>query len=105
MEVKSQGQWFLLSLEMLLIKWELKKKLVLILSDILYNDYSFEKNQELKGILNEKESELILLNEENLALKEKILMQREGFESSEKEIFQKNEAEQKEDLKNNDDPK
>ena len=78
---------------------------IIILSDILYNDYSFEKNQELKGILNEKESELILLNEENLALKEKILMQREGFESSEKEIFQKNEAEQKEDLKNNDDPK
>lgn len=78
---------------------------IIILSDILYNDYSFEKNQELKGILNEKESELILLNEENLALKEKILMQREGFESSEKEIFQKNEAEQKVDLKNNDDPK
>lgn len=78
---------------------------IIILSDILYNDYSFEKNQELKGILNEKESELILLNEENLALKEEILMQREGFESSEKEIFQKNEAEQKEDLKNNDDPK
>lgn len=78
---------------------------IIILSDILYNDYSFEKNQELKGILNEKESELILLNEENLTLKEKILMQREGFESSEKEIFQKNEAEQKEDLKNNDDPK
>ena len=78
---------------------------IIILSDILYNDYSFEKNQELKEILNEKESELILLNEENLALKEKILMQREGFESSEKEIFQKNEAEQKEDLKNNDDPK
>lgn len=78
---------------------------IIILSDILYNDYSFEKNQELKEILNEKESELILLNEENLALKEKILMQRESFESSEKEIFQKNEAEQKEDLKNNDDPK
>tara|TARA_B100001057_G_scaffold117027_2_gene115608 strand:- start:953 stop:1249 length:297 start_codon:yes stop_codon:yes gene_type:complete len=78
---------------------------IIILSDILYNDYSFEKNQELKGILNEKESELILLNEENLALKEKILIQREGFESSEKEIFQKNEAEQKVDLKNNDDPK
>ena len=78
---------------------------IIILSDILYNDYSFEKNQELKGILNEKESELILLNKENLALKEKILMQREGFESSEKEIFQKNEAEQKVDLKNNDDPK
>ncbi|MBH36596.1 MAG: hypothetical protein CMD89_01560 [Gammaproteobacteria bacterium] len=78
---------------------------IIILSDILYNDYSFEKNQELKGILNEKESELILLNEENLALKEKILMQREGFESGEKEIFQKNEPEQKEDLKNNDDPK
>ena len=78
---------------------------IIILSDILYNDYSFEKNQELKEILNEKESELILLNEENLALKEKILMQRESFESSEKEIFQKNEAEQKVDLKNNDDPK
>ena len=78
---------------------------IIILSDILYNDYSFEKNQELKEILNEKESELILLNEENLALKEKILMQREGFESSEKEIFQKNEAEQKKDLKNNNDPK
>ena len=78
---------------------------IIILSDILYNDYSFEKNQELKGILNEKESELILLNEENLALKEKILMQRESFESSEKEIFQKNEAEQKKDLKNNNDPK
>lgn len=75
---------------------------IIILSDILYNDYSFEKNQELKEILNEKESELILLNEENLALKEKILMQRESFESSEKEIFQKNEAEQKKDLKNND---
>ena len=78
---------------------------IIILSDILYNDYSFEKNQELKEILNEKESELILLNKENLALKEKILMQREGFESSEKEIFQKNEAEQKVDLKNNNDPK
>ncbi|MBA4729560.1 MAG: hypothetical protein ACJ0F8_04070 [Gammaproteobacteria bacterium] len=78
---------------------------IIILSDILYNDYSFEKNQELKEILNEKESELILLNEENLALKEKILMQRESFESSEKEIFQKNEAEQKKDLKNNNDPK
>ena len=78
---------------------------IIILSDILYNDYSFEKNQELKGILNEKESELILLNKENLALKEKILMQRESFESSEKEIFQKNEAEQKKDLKNNNDPK
>lgn len=78
---------------------------IIILSDILYNDYSFEKNQELKEILNEKESELILLNKENLALKEKILMQREGFESSEKEIFQKNEAEQKKDLKNNNDPK
>jgi len=78
---------------------------IIILSDILYNDYSFEKNQELKEILNEKESELILLNEENLALKEKIVMQREGFESSEKEIFQKNEAEQKKDLKNNNDPK
>lgn len=78
---------------------------IIILSDILYNDYSFEKNQELKEILNEKESELILLNEENLALKEKILMQRESFESSEKEIFQKNEAEQKKDLKNKNDPK
>jgi len=78
---------------------------IIILSDILYNDYSFEKNQELKEILNEKESELILLNEKNLALKEKILMQRESFESSEKEIFQKNEAEQKKDLKNNNDPK
>ena len=78
---------------------------IIILLDILHNEYSFEKNKELKGILNEKESELILLNEENLALKEKILSQREGSESNEKEIFQKNEAEKKEDLKNNDAPK
>ena len=77
---------------------------LLILLDVIYQDYSFAKNKELKNLIVTKEKELILLKEQNENLKNNINLLRKNQENENDEILDKEKFLELDELETNEDP-
>tara|TARA_B100000609_G_C17110290_1_gene379414 strand:+ start:233 stop:529 length:297 start_codon:yes stop_codon:yes gene_type:complete len=77
---------------------------LLILLDVIYQDYSFAKNKELKNLIITKEKELILLKEQNENLKNNINLLRKNQENENDEILDKEKFLELDELETNEDP-
>ena len=64
---------------------------LLILLDIIYQDYSLTKNKELKNLIITKEKELILLSEQNENLKNNIRLLKENLDNENTDILNEEE--------------
>ncbi|MEC7479819.1 MAG: hypothetical protein VX088_00765 [Pseudomonadota bacterium] len=64
---------------------------LLILLDIIYQDYSLTKNKELKNLIITKEKELILLSEQNENLKNNIRLLKENLDNENADILNEEE--------------
>tara|TARA_B100000963_G_scaffold146284_2_gene127423 strand:+ start:512 stop:808 length:297 start_codon:yes stop_codon:yes gene_type:complete len=77
---------------------------MLILLDVIYQDYSFAKNNELKNLIISKEKELILLKEQNENLKNNINLLKKNQENENDEILDKEKFLELDELEINEDP-
>ena len=64
---------------------------LLILLDIICQDYSLTKNKELKNLIITKEKELILLSEQNENLKNNIRLLKENLDNENADILNEEE--------------